>query len=239
MRASSLTFVLVGMTALWPSACSGPNAPSTEPLEWVERGGEGELPLIVALHGRGDRPERFSEVFDELDIPARVLLVRAPIDEGRGRGWFSFRFGFGKAMDDLGALLPRLERTIEDYCEDHPTRGAPILLGFSQGAMIVYAYAVSHPNELAVAIPISGGLPDRFNPRSSEGLPPFRALHGSDDEVIGPRWNRESVSRLRALGVDATYREVPGAPHWMTADMREALYEILAPHLQTPDAAPR
>lgn len=214
------------------TGCGTAAASPDEPLEYVERGGNGELPLIVALHGRGDRPERFSEVFDDLDAPARVMLVRAPLDEGRGRGWFSFRFGFDAAMDDMGALLPRLQRTIADYVARHPTRGRPILVGFSQGAMIVYAYAAQHPGEVSLAVPISGGLPTRFEPRTAEGLPPFRAIHGSTDEVIEPRWSRESVARLRELGADATYTEVPAAPHWMTAPMREALFEAIEPSLR-------
>jgi len=214
------------------AACSDPSRASTpEPLEHVERQGSGELPLIVALHGRGDRPERFSSVFDDLAPEARVLLVRAPIDEGRGRAWFSFRYGFDAAMDDLEALLPRLRRTIARYLADHPTRGDPLLVGFSQGAMIAYAYAARHPDELRAVFPISGGLPERFEPRRGDALPPVRAIHGTADEVIEPRWNRQSVSRLRRRGADATLTEVPGAPHWMTADMRAALFEAMDPYL--------
>jgi len=223
----SAALVVVGLLF---AAC-GSRAPSTEPLTWIERGGQGELPLIVALHGRGDQPERFSQVFEELEVPARVLLVRAPLDEGRGRGWFSFRLGFDAAMDDLGALLPRLHQTIGDYQRTHPTRGQPILMGFSQGAMIVYAYAARYPTQVGVAIPISGGLPDRFEPADGAALPPFRAIHGSADEVIEPAWNRRSVRALSALGADASYTEVAGAPHWMTQDMRSALHRALRPYL--------
>lgn len=223
--------VRLALTLMLTACGTTPSTAPDEPLEYVERQGRGELPLIVALHGRGDRPERYSEVFAELDVPARVLLVRAPIDEGRGRGWFSFRMGFDEAMDDLDALLPRLRATIRAYVAEHPTLGRPILTGFSQGAMIVYAYAVRYPDELAAAVPISGGLPDRFVPGRGGELPPLRAIHGSEDEVVEPRWSRRSVRRLRERGADATYTEVEGAPHWMTPPMRAAMREAMAPYL--------
>ncbi len=222
------------MRAVWLLAlalaigCSGDEG---GPLGYVDRDGEGELPLIVALHGRGDQPERFLTVFDELDRPARVLSVRAPIDEGRGRAWFVFRLGFDRAMADVDALLPRLSRCIARYRAAHPTRGRPLLVGFSQGAMIAYAYAVRRPRELGAVFPISGGLPERFEPADASGLPPIRALHGTSDEVIDASWNRESVELLRARGADATLTTVEGAPHWMTAPMRAALRAELEPFL--------
>ena len=232
---STHALALCTTLCLCVSGCHrSPRTGRVQPLEWVDRDGEGELPLIVALHGRGDTPARFLEVFAELDAPARILSVRAPIDEGRGRGWFTFRLGFDIAMQDLADLIPRLRRTIELYRESHPTRGRPVMVGFSQGAMIVYAYASLHPGELSVAVPVSGGLAERFEPARGSGLPPIRAIHGSRDEVIEPTWSRDSVRRLRRLGADATYTEVPDAPHWMTRSMREAANRAILPALSGP-----
>ncbi|MGE0788180.1 MAG: alpha/beta hydrolase [Sandaracinaceae bacterium] len=218
--------------AAWSLVCLGcGTSTSNGPLSYVERevgeGASAERPLIVALHGRGDRPERFADVFDGFDRDARVLLVRAPIDEGRGRAWFVFRWGFERAMDDVDALLPRLARTVESDRSAHPTRGRPIVVGFSQGAMIAYAWASRRPDELRASIPISGGMPERYFPRRGARLPPIRAIHGTRDEVIEPAWSRTSVAELRARGADATLAEVEGAPHWMTPPMCEALFDAL------------
>lgn len=201
------------------------------PLAYVERDGEGELPLIVALPGRGDRAERFASVFDELETPARVLVLEPPIDEGRGRAWFTFSRGWDGALDDIERLLPRIAAAIARYRRSHPTRGKPLLVGFSQGAMIAYAYAARRPNDLAAAFPVGGGIPERFVPPDAGPMPAIRAIHGTRDQVIDPSWNEESVESLRARGADATFTSVRGAPHWMTAPMRTALYDAMEPFL--------
>ena len=219
-----------------PRAAS-PSAP--EPLECVEAIsagalGEEPLPLLVALHGLGSTPERFAEIFTGLEFPARILSIRAPIDEGEGRAWFVFRHGGERAVADLEALVPRAMRTIRRFEAERPTLGRPVLLGFSQGGMVAYELALAEPAHFAAVFPVSavklGSVPSSI----PEGVPPIRAFHGSDDPIIPLSAHEEDIVAFRRAGADATLTRVSGAPHWITAPMREQLFGELRSFLSPP-----
>ncbi len=216
------------------SACS--HADSEGPLSYVMRttadaDPRGELPLVIALHGRGDTPEHFLTFFDDLEHPARVVAIRAPIEESDGRAWFGFGLGFRRAMDDLEALLPRVVEASRRAGNEHPTRGRPIVVGFSQGAMIAYALATRHPHEFSAIFPVSGFFPSRFAPSPGQPVAKVRAFHGSRDQVIAADTDRDGIEPLLAHGAELTI--VDGAPHWLTRSMRRALFAAMAAHLES------
>ena len=46
-------------------------------------------PIVVALHGWGDNPERFASLAEELDLPVRTIVARGRLAGSRsGRSWF-------------------------------------------------------------------------------------------------------------------------------------------------------
>ena len=74
-----------GPTRAWAEAARSLPAPSAAAhgLGWIElltpgALAEEPLPLIVAIHGLGDSPERFQELVRTLPFPARVVVPRAP-----------------------------------------------------------------------------------------------------------------------------------------------------------------
>lgn len=238
--------VIVALFVL-SSACDHPHgAPSEtpssversapEPLEYVEalsadaRGAE-PLPLLVAFHGRGSTPERFAEIFTGLGVPARILSIRAPIDEGDGRAWFVFRNGGERAVADLRALVPRAMLTLRRYEADHATHGRPVVIGFSQGGMVAYELALAEPEHFAAIFPVSavrlGSVPSRL----PEGMPPMRAFHGADDPIIPVSAHEEDIEAFCRAGADATLTRVSGAPHWITGPMRAQLFTALRGYL--------
>ena len=82
--------VVVGFLAP-AAACARPT--HVEPLPYVEvvTGGaaaDAELPLIIALHGRGDTAEDFAPVFRDFPARARVAVLRPPRAWGGGQAWF-------------------------------------------------------------------------------------------------------------------------------------------------------
>jgi hypothetical protein len=52
---------------------------------------EAELPMVIALHGRGDRPERFAQFLRGFDRPARVVLPAGIVPATGGFAWFKIR----------------------------------------------------------------------------------------------------------------------------------------------------
>jgi len=188
------------------------------------------LPLVLALHGRGDQPKRFGESFTGYQDALRVVLLEAPIDEGKGRAWFVFRNGYQRALEQIEALLPRLRATHTAVVEQYGQVGKPLIMGFSQGAMLSYAAAARYPTLFAAALPVSGVAFDAFLPGSAEEaarMPPVFAMHGGRDEVIALSSGRSSAQRLRSLGVPVRFDVVPEAPHWINAAMRVVLHENL------------
>jgi predicted esterase len=207
------------------SACvsSGPPAPL---LEYVESSPVTDpnvsLPLLVALHGRGGQPETFIRNFATLSIDARVIALRAPIEENTGRAWFTFQPNVSSARAQMRALVPRVVATITRYQAEHATRGRPVVVGFSQGAILIYELVTLAPRSFAAAFPVSGvqlELPAAL----PEPLPPIHAFHGVRDEVIAIGSDEATVSRLRALGAKIEMNRFGAATHWIDPEMRDAL----------------
>ena len=78
-----------------------PAAPVTRPREKRQHLGYLELytggakpgdrvPAIIAIHGLGDSPKNFGSVLEDLEVPARVILPRAPNPHFHGFGWFPY-----------------------------------------------------------------------------------------------------------------------------------------------------
>ncbi|HEX7666256.1 MAG TPA: hypothetical protein VF407_17140, partial [Polyangiaceae bacterium] len=127
------------------------------------------LPMIVAVHGLGDKPENWRDFFSTFPIPARVILPRAPEPWGDGGSWFHYppsseadlASGVAKAGDRVAAAIADLEKS-------RPTKGLAILTGFSQGGFVSYAVAVRHPDVIQAAFPMSGALPVALVPNADD-----------------------------------------------------------------------
>jgi pimeloyl-ACP methyl ester carboxylesterase len=112
----------------------------------------------------------------------------------------------------------RLEMCIEDAraALDAVTGGPPrpvLLLGYSMGGAV--SIAVAGDPAVTTFVGLAPWIPDRMDVASLAGRR-VAVIHGSIDGRPGgvsPRSSREGVERIRALGVDATYRLLPGALH--------------------------
>ena len=227
--------------ALLAAACAAkeaPSAPSPAPpkaaaplLDYIElRAGPDASPsrpepLVVAVHGLGDRPENLSGLYRDLAAPCRLVLPRAPIPYGRGSSWFDIDIPYrpdtalagriADAADRVAALIGHLE-------EGGAVRGKPIVSGFSQGGMISFEIAIRHPDAVAYAVPLSGALPEEAWPKANVAgaKPVVRAFHGAADDLIPVDYARRTVDALRAAGYDVALREYEGVGHEVSGEMR-------------------
>ena len=218
-------------------------------VEYVEviTGGaraEEALPLVIAIHGLGDRPERFAGVLHGLRAPARVILPRAFDASGDGFSWFPVRArskdveglaaGIAAATERLGPFVAALPAA-------RPTIGRPIVTGFSQGGMLSFAFAVRYPREVAAALPIAGWLPPPLWPSQrpvEPRLPSITAFHGDADAVVRIEPTRAAVAHLQGLGYPVTLREHAGVAHEVPAAIRRELYEGIEAAIAAQEAAP-
>jgi phospholipase/carboxylesterase len=236
MRSISRLLVIVVIVA-----CGSPSPPSstvTGTLDYLEllTGGASAsdtLPLVVVLHGRGDTADGFARAFRDMPTPARVALLRAPIHEGEsGDAWFTFQpvDTWQHVGSDVDLLCDRVALTVDALEAAHPSRGRPILTGFSQGAMITYAMALRHPDHFAALFPVSGVMITelyRHDHADPAHTPPIIAFHGTRDEIIPIDEDREAIQTLAQRGIHVELRP-HDATHWLDGEMRADLWRAIA-----------
>lgn len=186
------------------------------------------LPVVVQVHGRGDRVRTPSRNFAHLRSPVRLLLPEAPDAFADGFTWSPVSVTENRTPVLASALRTNADRiaAILDWVADaRPVVGRPIVSGFSQGAMLAYTLAVRHPTKLGTAIPIAGWVPPQLLPRrmnSRLDLPLIDAIHGTDDPIVRVGPTRRSVRRLRQLGFDVDFEELSGVRHLWNEAVSEA-----------------
>lgn len=217
----------------WPAPAPARDAPPLEFVEHVTGGAPGApLPVIIAVHGLGDRPEDFIRLFRGFPAPARIVAPRGPAPHGRGWSWFPVQIPV-KADDPamaegLRASAARLAALAAWLQAHRSVSGRPVITGFSQGGMLSFAVALHHPDAIGAAVPIAGALPPALWTSPGPGVgPPIRALHGTADAIVPFMAARGLVFALAAGGHDATLRPFEGVGHRIPPPMRAALFEAL------------
>jgi phospholipase/carboxylesterase len=176
------------------------------------------------IHGLGDSPGPHWLDLVQLQRPARLIMPAAPTPYLDGFSWFPFRargadpaelaHGISRAAAQLANALELLQR-------HRPTRGLPIVTGFSQGGMLSFALALRHPERLQLALPISGLLPEPLWPTGpAPRVPPIVALHGSADDLVPIAPTERLVAALEKHGYDVTLHRHAGVGHSISDAMR-------------------
>lgn len=161
-------------------------------------------PLIVFLHGRGQRgddglrqtevgigravrlwPERF---------PCLIVMPQCP-ESGL----------WDIALDQVDAAL---ERTMAEY---NVNRDRVYLTGLSIGGYATWIYGAMHIDTYAALMPICGG----GNPEDAATLAqvPIWAFHGAEDPAISPEESRTMVEAVQQAGGSVKYTEYPETGH--------------------------
>ena len=189
---------------------------------------EDELPLVVMIHGRGDRA-RIPDGDHHDTAPVRLLYPQAPTPYGSGFSWFPVSVTdpvdekvLGEAIRDRADQLAAL---IEHVASTRPTEGRPIVSGFSQGGMLSYGLALRHPELIEFAVPMAAWLPRylvdeslRDEPEATQ-FPEIYVLHGDHDPVVPFGADRALSEDLAAAGLPVHFEAFPAHRHTITAAM--------------------
>jgi len=184
------------------------------------------LPMLVLIHGRGDRPAR-GWLPIAAHKPVRVIMPQAPEPFGDGFSWSNVRAieargPAGAALaTQLGQRADQIAAAVEILRAQRPTRGTPLAAGFSQGGMLSFTLAARHPSAFAALMPMAGMLPEALWPRHAPAAPapPVRALHGTADEVVSIEGARDAITHLARTGYSAQLEEYQGVGHSLTPAM--------------------
>lgn len=176
-------------------------------------------PLLLLLHGYGSNEEDLFSFASELPDEYYVVSVRAPYDlQPYGHAWYAIHFDAdeNKFSDDVQAIESRelIIQFIDELIAKYPINETQVsLIGFSQGAILSYATALSYPEKIARVVALSGYLNEKiikedFENKDLSNLKLFIS-HGTVDQVIPVDWARKAKPFMENLGLDVMYKEYP------------------------------
>jgi phospholipase/carboxylesterase len=188
-------------------------------VEYEVRHAAGEpAGALVLFHGRGADEHDLYPLLDLLDPERRLLAVtpRGPLSlPPGGAHWYKLQeVGFPDRETFL-ATYEEVGSWLDGFLDEHGiAHGRTVLGGFSQGAVMAYAFALGkgRPRPAAL-IALSGFIPtvDGFELDLSE-IPPVAIGHGTYDPIISVEFGRRARQLLEEVGASILYREYP-LPH--------------------------
>ncbi len=199
----------------------------------------GKPPLLLLLHGYGANEDDLFSLAPYLDERFLIVSPRAPVSlRGMGHAWFNLGFtpqGIAVDSEEIEAARQMLRKFIGEVVEAYGCDpNAIYLAGFSQGAMMSLAVALTFPGLVAAVVAMSGRLLPQTVQQITDkdtliGLPVFVA-HGTRDGVVPISHAHETRARLAELPVDLTYREYEMA-HELSEESLEDVTEWLKARL--------
>ncbi|WP_445716555.1 alpha/beta hydrolase [Flavobacterium sp.] len=176
-------------------------------------------PLLLLLHGYGSNEEDLFSFASELPQDHYVISVRAPYDlQPYGHAWYAIHFDAdeNKFSDNVQAKqsVQLIAGFIDEIVKQYPIDANNVtLIGFSQGAILSYATALTYPEKVAKIVALSGYfnqeiMPEVIDTKAISHLK-FFVSHGSVDQVIPVEWARKAKPALENLGLEVEYHEYP------------------------------
>ena len=176
-------------------------------------------PVLLLLHGYGSNEDDLFSFSSELPDHYYIISARAPFDlQYKSYAWYAINFDAdeNKFSDHTQAKASRdlIANFIDELVANFPIDSNKVtLVGFSQGAILSYAVALSYPEKMERVVAMSGYLnteilKDDYLKNSFSKLDIFSS-HGTVDQVIPVEWARKAKPFLDNLGVKTTYKEYP------------------------------
>jgi phospholipase/carboxylesterase len=218
------------------SAPSWPRRTSREGVDFIElfpNGADESSPLVVAVHGKGDRPDNWIDTWSQFPARAEIALPRGFDTQGGGFKWFEFADGM--TDDQFGAVVGAVEERLwKGVAALAGQTRRLVITGFSQGGFFAFAMATRHPDRVAASFPVGGSCPGPLLPKNKARAAPVFAFHGTEDKVLDIKWARGAVNAYVEQGDRAVLKEYPGVGHTITSEMRADLWAEIGRALQGP-----
>jgi predicted peptidase len=181
--------------------------------------------LMVTLHGAGRQYDWVMGYEGFLDRAERDgYIVVTPLGYTR-------RGGYGARGDEPQDR--RAERdvvTVVDMVRDefNIDENRTYLWGHSMGGSGTYYIASRHPDIWAgLAAAAGGGMSADYVDEEAIRHIPFLVLHGSEDATVPVERSRQSVARMKELGMEHLYVEIEGGDHSRFINQSEEVVGML------------
>jgi predicted peptidase len=170
-------------------------------VEYAPENTSDNLPLIIQLHGAGERGNDlslvdvhgFSKTLAVTDIECRFIMPQCPA----GTFWAA----------RVESIVCFVEMLIEDFSAD-PDR--VYLTGLSMGGYGTWYTAMARPDLFAAIAPICGG---GMAWNAITLRMPVRVFHGVDDRIVSVTQSDEMVKALQGGGRMVEYTRMEGVGH--------------------------
>jgi phospholipase/carboxylesterase len=173
--------------------------------------------LVILLHGYGSNEDDLFGLAPYLDQRLTIVSARAPMMLRPGSyAWFEIGFTpQGIAVDRRGAqaslrVLAEFVQAVTEHLQIDPQRVC--IAGFSQGATMAAALALTHPHLMQGIIMMSGIMPTEIvaeEPAAASNQQAFLVTHGLHDQVVPIAHGRASRDYLARLQMQVHYHEYP------------------------------
>ena len=156
-------------------------------------------PILIGLHGLGDRIKSFSRIRRHFPASWRMIFLQAPLYSHGGFGWYRFRCAEGQI--DLHTSVTVLTDTIRRIKQRYPK--APIgLFGFSQGGVMSLEALNLDPSLYQAVASLSGYWMDSQPPQKEAHPYPVLIAHGQQDKVVPWTQGKRSADLFKEAGYD-------------------------------------
>jgi phospholipase/carboxylesterase len=198
-----------------------------------------DLPLIVAIHGRGADATDLAGLAPDLDGDGyRWVLPQGPrpVPIGPGvLGWAWYELGgdqVSTATASRDLIAGFLDETLARLSVG---RDRTLIMGFSQGAVMALFVGLTSPEPYAAMVAMSGYL--AASDELVEVLPERKErklliVHGTEDETLPIERGRQARVTLEGAGLKPEYHEFPMG-HQITPEsfavVKEYIHRILPP----------
>lgn len=178
-----------------------------------QRKSPSNYPTLIFLHGRGANEDDLLGLAEYLDDRLLIVSARAPFPFAYGGGFTWYE------IEEVGRPDPKmfqesyqkLSQFIDDLRKGYPVDQSKIILcGFSMGAVMSYAMALTRPEVVAGVAANSGYIAEESDLKiqwDDVVGKPFFVGHGVYDPVIPVSFGRRAKELLEAHRAAVTYRE--------------------------------
>ena len=173
-------------------------------VEYSYNENDKKMPLIIQLHGAGERGNGkaeldkvdvhgFSKLLKNREYECRVVMPQCPQE--------SF---WAAKVESIINFVEQLKR--EFNVDDRKI----YLTGLSMGGYGTWFAAMARPDLFAAIAPICGG---GMTWNAAVLNMPIWTFHGAEDDVVSPFQTDEMVEKLKSLGKDIKYTRLDGIGH--------------------------
>lgn len=183
------------------------------------------LPLIVFLHGSGERG-------DSIDL----VRIHGPWYYAEHYSDFPFMILAPQCKEGETWEPVKLDLLLDEIIANYPVDTSRIYLtGLSRGGFGTWDWALYRPDRFAAIAPVCGASNYHvLNANKLKDIPVW-VFHGALDDVIPVSFSAELVKKLRSLGADVKFTVYPDAGHdsWTETYMNPELYKWFLSHRKT------